>query len=152
MNMSPSHCPGLDAWSSEAFSDKDMCSTSLLQDFNVILHIKRIQMTRVNGSSQPYGLILWWNDVLAHPSHCSAVKITPSSGRWVYFSFTVLKGCVCVCVCEEFVLKPNYYINITLRWDTARYIESIVQLQTGRAQAHPAPSEGMCMGWSPHCV
>lgn len=37
--------------------DAESCSTFLSWDFNVILHIKRIQMTRMNGSSQPHGLI-----------------------------------------------------------------------------------------------
>lgn len=84
-------CPRMDGWSNIVLSDKEICSTFLLQDFNVILYIQRIQMTRMNGSSQPHGLIFWWNDALAHPSHCSAVKRTPNSGRWVCFSFTVFK-------------------------------------------------------------
>lgn len=49
--------PRLAGRTSTACPDKESRSTSLLQDFNVILHIKRIQMTRMNGSSQPHGLI-----------------------------------------------------------------------------------------------
>jgi len=68
----------------------------------------------MNGSSQPHGLIFWWNDALAHRSHCSAVKRTPSSGRWVCFSFTVLKK-IARGGGEASVLKRNYYINVTVR-------------------------------------
>lgn len=88
---STSTVPGLDGWTGAVLPDKEMFSTFLLQAFNVILHIKRIQMTRMNGSSRPHGLIFWWNGALAHPLHCSAVKRTHNSGRWVCFPFTVLK-------------------------------------------------------------
>lgn len=49
--------PRLTGCTGVVLSVKEICSTFLLQDFNVLLHIKRIQMTRMNGSSQPHGLI-----------------------------------------------------------------------------------------------